>query len=100
MIGDARFLKGELFRDQSFDMVLTHPPYKDCIRYSDMIEEDLSRISSTKEFLQQMALVVKTTHRVLKDDRVVVVCMGDNRKECYYQPLSFQVFDLYRTGGF
>jgi hypothetical protein len=43
---------------------------------------------------------VKTTHRVLKDDRVVVVCMGDNRKECYYQPLSFQVFDLYRTGGF
>jgi DNA modification methylase len=100
MVGDARALKGDLFKDSQFDMVLSHPPYKDCIQYSTMIEEDLSRISSTADFLSEMTKVVHETHRLLKPDGAVLVVMGDNRKECYFQPLSFQVFELYLQNGF
>jgi SAM-dependent methyltransferase len=100
MVGDARSFSGELFKDGQFDMVLSHPPYKDCIQYSTMIEQDLSRISSTSEFLSEMTKVVEETHRLLKPDGTVLVVMGDNRKECYFQPLSFQVFDLYLRNGF
>ena len=38
--GDARNL--DFLKDESIDLVCTHPPYADIIKYSDDIEEDLS----------------------------------------------------------
>ncbi|RUS18774.1 hypothetical protein BC937DRAFT_88346 [Endogone sp. FLAS-F59071] len=40
---DSRNLSGALFEDESYDHVLSHPPYKDCVVYSTHIEGDLSR---------------------------------------------------------
>jgi DNA modification methylase len=48
-IGDARKL--EVIPDNSVDLILTHPPYADIIKYSDgRIKEDLSGIHSIDVF--------------------------------------------------
>ncbi|KAF9966016.1 hypothetical protein BGZ70_003527 [Mortierella alpina] len=36
--GDSRNLSGPLFENDSFDHVLSHPPYKDCVAYSTHID--------------------------------------------------------------
>jgi tRNA1(Val) A37 N6-methylase TrmN6 len=40
---DSRKLTGALFTNESYDHILSHPPYKDCVAYSLHIEGDLSR---------------------------------------------------------
>ena len=40
------FFPGALFKDGSFDHILSHPPYHRCIVYSSYIENDLSRCAS------------------------------------------------------
>ncbi|MFW9882676.1 MAG: TRM11 family SAM-dependent methyltransferase, partial [Candidatus Thorarchaeota archaeon] len=47
--GDARNLKG--IKENSIDLIITHPPYADIIKYSDgKIDGDLSNIHSIDKF--------------------------------------------------
>ena len=46
--GDARDLS--FLKDECIDLICTHPPYADIIKYSDGIEEDLSQLK-VKDFL-------------------------------------------------
>ncbi len=49
--GDARNL--ETIKDNSIDLILTHPPYADIIKYSDgRIKEDISSIHSIDVLLR------------------------------------------------
>ncbi|KAJ1676849.1 hypothetical protein EV182_007384, partial [Spiromyces aspiralis] len=74
--------------DESFDFVLSHPPYKDCVAYSTHIEGDLSRFPGPDEYHREMRHVVNETWRLLKTGRYCVVGIGDNRAECFYIPLG------------
>lgn len=49
--GDARDL--DFIDDESVDLICTHPPYADIIKYSEDIEEDLSHLK-VKDFLEEM----------------------------------------------
>ncbi|KAJ2287459.1 hypothetical protein IWW55_006720, partial [Coemansia sp. RSA 2706] len=64
MQGDARELRSELWpgasyfaEPESFDHILSHPPYKDCVLYSTNIEGDLSRFPGPEEFQREMEKV-------------------------------------------
>ena len=83
-----------------YDHVLSHPPYKDCVAYSTHIEGDLSRFPGPDEFHREMKYVISETWRLLKMNRYCTVGIGDNRAECFYIPLGFQLARNYIDQGF
>ncbi|KAG2182854.1 hypothetical protein INT44_005835 [Umbelopsis vinacea] len=97
---DSRKLTGALFADESYDHVLSHPPYKDCVAYSLHIEGDLSRYTNPLDFQEQYDKCVRESWRLLKMDRRLTLGIGDNREHCFYIPVGFQLIRLYINDGF
>ncbi|CAG8488341.1 2903_t:CDS:10 [Ambispora gerdemannii] len=97
---DSRQLSGRLFEAQSFDHVLSHPPYKNCVEYSTHIDGDLSRFASSEEFNMEMTKVIEESWRLLKFAKRVTLGIGDNREQCFYVPVSFQLIRQYIDHGF
>ena len=94
--GDARQLD---LPNESVDLVCTHPPYADIIRYSEDIEGDLSHLS-IKDFLPEIHRAAEEAYRVLKKGKYCAVLMGDTRKNGMVQPLAFEAMTLFRLAGF
>ena len=70
--GDAREL--DFIKDESIDLICTHPPYADIIKYSEDIENDLSLLK-IYDFLNEMKKVAEESYRVLKKDKFCAVLM-------------------------
>ena len=96
-LGDACNLKN--IKDNSVDLICTHPPYTDIIKYSDGIEGDLSQLKY-KDFLIAMGKVAIECYRVLKKDKFCAIVMGDTRKKGMVQPLGFEVMQKFMSAGF
>lgn len=98
-VGDARDLS--FLKDGSFDLVLTHPPYMNIIKYSDgKIPIDLSNISSLPKFCDEIEKIARELFRVLKPDKFCAILIGDTRKGKHYVPLSFHVMQRFLKVGF
>ncbi len=98
-VGDARDLS--FLKDDSFDLVLTHPPYMNIIKYSEgKIAGDLSNIGSLPKFCDEIEVVAKELFRVLKPDKYCAILIGDTRKGRHYVPLSFYVMQRFLKAGF
>lgn len=98
-VGDARNLS--FLKDDSFDLVLTHPPYMNIIKYSEgKIEGDLSNISSLPKFCDEIEKITKELFRVLKPDKYCAILMGDTRKGKHFVPLAFNVMQRFLKIGF
>jgi DNA modification methylase len=98
-VGDARDLS--FLKDDSFDLVLTHPPYMNIIKYSEgKIAEDLSNIGSLPKFCDEIEKIAKELLRVLKPDKYCAILIGDTRKGRHYVPLSFYVMQRFLKAGF
>lgn len=97
--GDARHLK--MIKDNSIDLVLTHPPYADIIKYSEgRIKEDLSNIHSVEDFCNEIEKVARECYRVLKPDKYCAILIGDTRRNKFYIPLAFSVMERFLRVGF
>lgn len=98
-IGDARDLS--FLKDNSFDLVLTHPPYMNIIKYSnDKILGDLSNISTLPEFCDEIEKIAKELFRILKPDKYCAILMGDTRKGKHFVPLAFYVMQRFLKASF
>ncbi|MBP3222616.1 MAG: methyltransferase domain-containing protein [Actinomycetaceae bacterium] len=95
--GDARHL--DFIEDEKIDLICTHPPYANIIKYSDGLEDDLSQLK-VDDFLKEMKKVASESYRVLKSGKYCAVLMGDTRKQGYMIPMSFSVMDIFRDAGF
>ena len=99
--GDARNLK--FIPDQSIDLICTHPPYANMIKYSkDLnldIQEDLSNLD-IPFFLEEMKKVAAESYRVLKKNKFCAILMGDTRKKGHMIPMSFSVMKIFEEAGF
>ncbi len=95
--GDARNLY--FLQDESIDLICTHPPYANIIKYSDEIAEDLSRLN-VRDFLEQMRPVADECYRVLKKEKFCAVLMGDTRQKGCMIPMSFEVMQIFKDSGF
>ena len=95
--GDARDLYFQ--SDESVDLICTHPPYADIIKYSDGIPEDLSQLK-VKDFLEAMKPVAAECYRVLKKGKFCAVLMGDTRQKGCMIPISFDVMRIFQEAGF
>ena len=96
-LGDARNL--DFIADESIDLICTHPPYANIIKYSEDILEDLSLLDM-KEFLSEMYQVATESYRVLKSGKFCAVLMGDMRKKGMVQPLAFDTMRVFELAGF
>lgn len=95
--GDARNL--DSIPDESIDLICTHPPYADIIKYSEGIDGDLSQLK-VKDFLEQMKPVAEESYRVLKKGKFCAVLMGDTRQKGCMIPMSFDVMKIFQDAGF
>ena len=98
-VGDARDMS--LLKDNSFDLVLTHPPYMNIIKYSDgRIAADLSNISSLSKFCDEIEKIANELFRVLKPDKYCAILIGDTRRGRHFVPLAFNVMQRFLKAGF
>jgi DNA modification methylase len=87
--------------DNSIDLVLTHPPYVDIIKYSEgELVDDLSNIRDIDKFCDEMEKVATEFYRVLRPGKFCAILMGDTRRNKMYQPLAYKVMDRFLKSGF
>ncbi len=95
--GDARHLSN--IEDESIDLICTHPPYADIIKYSEDNTKDLSHLK-IPQYLTEMDKVAKECFRVLKNGKFCAILMGDTRQKGHVKPLGFQVMQVFENAGF
>lgn len=95
--GDARKL--DFVPNESIDLICTHPPYANIIKYSEDINDDLSHLG-VKDFLQEMKAVATESFRVLKKGKFCAILMGDTRQKGHMIPMSFEVMKIFEEAGF
>ncbi len=99
--GDARNL--DAIADDSVDLVATHPPYANIIRYSKkeaQVDGDLSNVRDIEQFVAQMRLVADEAYRVLKPDHYCAILVGDTRRSRHYVTIAFRVMQAFLEAGF
>ncbi len=98
--GDARSL--DKIRDNSIDLVATHPPYYNIIKYSQdpKAPGDLSRARSLEEYLAMIYQVAGEAYRVLKPERHMGILVGDTRIRRHYVPITHYVLEALLRAGF
>lgn len=95
--GDARNLL--FIPDEKIDLIFTHPPYSNIIKYSENIKEDISLLEY-KDFIIEMEKVAKECYRVLKKDKYCAILVGDIRKNCNIIPLGFEIMNIFLKNRF
>lgn len=91
---DLHFIK-----DSSIDLICTHPPYANIIKYSKEIDGDISLLG-VEVFLDEMQKVAKEAYRVLKKGKMCAVMIGDVRKNGKVIPLGFRMMECFLQAGF
>ena len=95
---DARNL--DLIRDDSIDLVATHPPYAGIIKYTgERVAGDLSSLK-LEPFLAAMRQVAAESYSVLKPGKHCAILIGDTRKHKHYIPISVRVLEQFLDAGF
>lgn len=89
----------DCIKDNSIDLICTHPPYSNIIKYSKNIQGDLSLLN-LGEFYEAIKEVSTECFRVLKKTKYCTIMMGDIRKNGCVIPLGFNVMNLFLNQGF
>ncbi|GAB6188949.1 hypothetical protein JCM30566_06880 [Marinitoga arctica] len=99
IVGDARNLN--FIKNNSIDLILTHPPYLNIIKYSEgEIKGDFSNISGVKKFCDELEYAVKEFYRVLKPGKFCAILIGDTRRNRHYIPLAYFVMQKFLKNNF
>lgn len=97
-VGNVKSLS---IKNNTIDLILTHPPYLNIIHYSNgIIPEDFSNISCVETFYNEFNIAVKELYRVLKPDGICAILIGDIRRHRHYIPLSHYIMDLFLKNNF
>ena len=98
-LGDARNLS--VLKNDSVDLILTHPPYLNIIKYSDgKIDGDISNIGSLTKFCDEIEIVANELYRVLKPNKFCAILIGDTRKSKHFVPIAYNVMQRFFKAGF
>jgi len=89
----------DFMKDNSIDLICTHPPYADIIKYSKSVEGDISLLSADL-FLDEMNKVATESFRILKKGQYCAVMIGDIRKRGNVIPLGFKMMECFLEIGF
>lgn len=97
-VGDVRNLN--LIADDTIDLIATHPPYTNIIRYAPCVDGDLSQITDYKLFFKEYRKAIKEMYRVLKPGAYCAVLIGDTHNKSHYVPISTKMMIDYLKEGF
>ncbi len=101
-VGDARNLN--LIKDESVDLIATHPPYASIISYTKNSNHkqagDLSKVHSIEEFTEEIKRVAKEFWRVLKPGKYCAILIGDTRRHKHQVPISARTLQAFMDIGF
>ena len=97
-IGDVRNLN--LIKDESIDLIVTHPPYANIIKYAPSVDGDLSQINDYDTFFIQFRKAIKEFNRVLKPGSYCAILIGDTHNKSYYVPISTRMMMDFLKEGF
>lgn len=86
-------------KDENIDLICTHPPYADIIRYSKEIPGDISHLKY-EEFLKELEQVARESYRVLKRQGICAIMIGDIRRKGYVLPLGMNSMQKFVEAGF
>lgn len=86
-------------KNESIDLICTHPPYADIIRYSKEIPGDISHLKY-EEFLKELEQVARESYRVLKKQGICAFMIGDIRRKGYVLPLGMNSMQKFVDAGF
>ena len=79
--------------DDSVDMVFIDSPYGDNIKYNKH-PDNIGNISAeSEEFYDELEKVMKESHRILKDGKVLGWLIGDQWVKKEFTPVGFRVYD-------
>lgn len=99
ILGDARNSVRTLmemgFDRASIDLICTHPPYLDAIKYTEKVKGDLSHIKDEEIFCNEIEKVAVQLHTLLKVDGICAVLIGDTRRSGKLIPLGFKVMERF-----
>lgn len=96
-VGDTRNLN--LIADKSIDMIATHPPYVNIIKYTPCIPGDLSALNNYHLFFKEFRKAIREFYRVLKPGKVCAILIGDTHKNGHYVPIANRLMiDFLREG--
>ena len=88
-------------KDNSIDLIVTHPPYLNLVKYSESKNpDDFSSIPSIPKFLDAFDIALREMYRVLKPNRYCAILIGDTRKGQHFIPLSHFVLERSLRTGF
>jgi DNA modification methylase len=96
--GDVRNLN--LIQDGSIDLLATHPPYANMIRYAPAADGDLSQINDYELFFKEFSKAIKEFHRVLKPGAYCAILIGDTHNRSHYVPISYRMMIDFLRAGF
>jgi DNA modification methylase len=101
-VGDARNLN--LIKDESIDLIATHPPYANIISYTKNSNHkrdgDLSKVHSIEEFAGEMKKVATEFWRVLKPGKYCAILIGDTRRHKHQVPIAARALQAFMDAGF
>ncbi len=97
-LGDVRNL--EEIEDESVDLIATHPPYFNIIRYGKKEPKDLSRTRKLEEYIRGIREAASELYRVLKPGKICAILIGDTRMHRRYVPISAYVLLSFLDAGF
>ncbi|MCK4319306.1 methyltransferase domain-containing protein [Candidatus Micrarchaeota archaeon] len=96
-VEDARKLP---LKDNSIDLIITHPPYLDIIRYNPKNKKDVSNIHNVDKFIVEMRKIADESYRVLKPKKYCAILVGDTRRNGMYLSLAYKVMQTFLEAGF
>jgi len=98
--GDARSLTE--IKDNSIDLIATHPPYFNIIKYGgrEREEGDLSKARDLETYLLWIREIAEESYRVLKPGKYCGILIGDTRINRHFIPISHYVLQMFLDAGF
>ena len=79
--------------DNSVDMIFIDSPYGDNIKYNEA-PQNIGNISSeSEEFYDELEKVMKESHRILKDNKVLGWLIGDQWVKRRFTPVGFKIYE-------
>ena len=97
-LGDVRNL--DKISDESIDLIVTHPPYVNIIRYTQCVDGDLSQISDYGLFFKEFMKAISEFYRVLKPGKYCAILIGDTHNKGHFVPISSRVMMDFLKVGF
>ncbi|MGB9762772.1 MAG: TRM11 family SAM-dependent methyltransferase [Minisyncoccia bacterium] len=99
ILGDSlrlsELLKKENIKENSIDLILTHPPYFNSLRYTYKNPQDLSNINKLEDFLNKLTNIIDQATIFLKPKGIFALQIGDVKKNNKIIPLNYYIEDIF-----